>query len=180
MHFPNPNYQPPYKKREYYFTLIYLHYFRHVFIIDMRMPTFWHIKVDVKKETFWHIKVDVKKETWNNRCKRIKTKREDITIKYLNRMLLCLHPSREATYISCPLTIFQLPQKKKKNPNKHIVYSLIGCRTMPGFLLLFIKKEELFLRIGPLSLDTLIYAHIPTIWHPKKKKKPFLVLQRKI
>ena len=42
---------------------------------------------------------------------------------------------------------------------------------MPGFLLLFIKKEELFLRIGPLSLDTLIYAHIPTIWHPKKKKK---------
>ena len=163
MHFPNPNYQPPYKKREYYFTLIYLHYFRHVFIIDTRMPTFWHINVDVKKET------------WNDGCKRIKTKREDITIKYLNRMLLCLHPSREATYISCPLTIFQLP-KKKKNPNKHIVYSLIGCRTMPGFLLLFIKKEELFLRIGPLSLDTLIYAHIPTIWHQKKKKKPFLVL----
>ena len=42
---------------------------------------------------------------------------------------------------------------------------------MPGFLLLFIKKEELFLRIGPLSLDTLIYAHIPTIWHQKNKKK---------
>ena len=45
---------------------------------------------------------------------------------------------------------------------------------MPGFLLLFIKKEELFLRIGPLSLDTSIYAHIPTIWHPKKKKKKTL------